>query len=128
MPVITTAALTTLVVHLAKKGFEKAFENVGEKVSDKSISWLKSIFTKNGKEVKELEELEKKPESKARQNAARSLIEISLEDNPEAKSHLEEILTKLSSGNTLIQNSKNVNLGNIDSNGGDIQIGDRNGD
>ena len=126
MPLITTAAVTTLVTTLANKGLEKAFENFGEEVSDGAIDWLKSIFTKNGKPKKVLVDLKEKPDSPARQNAAKSLIEIALEDNPNSKGFLEEIISKLNqSSRVKISNSKNVNTGNINSQGGDIQIGDK---
>ncbi len=128
MPVITTAAITALVTTLANKGLEKAFENVGEKVSDGAIDWLKGLFTKKGKPKKVLTELKEKPDSKARQNAARSVIDISLEDNPNAEKFLEEIISKINNNKTNITKSKNVNTGNINSQGGNIQIGDKYGD
>lgn len=128
MPLITTAAVTALITTLANKGLEKAFENVGEDVSDGAMDWLKSLFTKKGKPKKVLTELKEKPESIARQNAAKSLIDISLEDNPKASSFLEEIISKLDGSSEIkISNSKNVNTGNLNSQGGDIQIGDKYG-
>tara|TARA_R110000764_G_scaffold95067_5_gene178873 strand:- start:68 stop:457 length:390 start_codon:yes stop_codon:yes gene_type:complete len=128
MPLITTAAVTTLVTTLANKGLEKAFENIGEEVSDGAMDWLKSLFTKKGKPKNVLTKLKEKPKSIARQNAAKSLIDISLEDNPMASSFLEEIISKLDGSSELkISNSKNVNTGNLNSQGGDIQIGDKYG-
>src|SRR5690606_18670205 len=116
MAIITTAAVTALVITLANKGLEKAFENVGEKVSDGAIDWVRGIFTKKGKTKKVLTDLKENPESEARQNAAKSVIEISLEENPQAKIFLEEIISKINSiSNTNISKSKNVNTGNISS-------------
>ena len=129
MAIITTAAVTALVITLANKGLEKAFENVGEKVSDGAIDWVRGIFTKKGKTKKVLTDLKENPESEARQNAAKSVIEISLEENPQAKIFLEEIISKINSiSNTNISKSKNVNTGNISSVSGNIQIGDKYGE
>lgn len=129
MPVITTAAIIALVTTLANKGLEKAFENVGEEVSNEAIDWLKGLFTKKGKPKKVLKKLKENSDSKARQNAAKSVIDISLEDNPNAEKFLEEIISKIHiNSKTDISKSKNVNTGNINSQGGNIQIGDKYGD
>jgi predicted RNA-binding protein Jag len=129
MPIITTAAILALVSTLANKGLEKAFENVGEEVSDGALDWLKGLFTKKGKQKNILSELKENPDSKAHQNAAKSMIEISLEDNLKAKKFLEEIISKINNNSKInISNSKNINTGDVNSKGGNIQIGDKYGD
>lgn len=127
MEPITTAALILLAKNLAEKGLEKAFETTGEEVSKNAVNWIKGLFTKNEKIRPELLELQEKPESTARLNAVKAVIEKDLEDNPESEKYLQEIYNKLLNSNSDIKNSKNVNSGTINSGGGNIQLGDNYG-
>lgn len=127
MPIITTAALTALVTTLANKGLEKAFENTGEKISDGAINWIKSLFYKDEKPKKVLREIQASPSDKEKQNIAKALIENSIEDDSLNTKHLEEIIKKLPKVETNISDSKNINTGNINTGGGNVQIGDNYG-
>jgi polyribonucleotide nucleotidyltransferase len=127
MEPITTIALLSLGKYLAKKGLEKAFDTTSEEVSKNAVNWVKNLFTKDGKTRNELIELQEKPDSPARLNAVKAIIERDLEDNPEAEKYLQEIYNKVLNINSNITNSKNVNTGTINSGGGNIQLGDNYG-
>jgi len=127
MEPFTTAAIATIVSHLAGNAFEKAFDTtVGEFTKD-SIHWLKGIFFKDDKPKEVLEQLREKPDSPARQDAAKALIAVALEDNPDDAKWLKEIVQVIEakSGSTFINHSKNVNTGSIKA-GGNAIIGDNN--
>lgn len=127
MPVITTVALTALATALTNKGLESAFENVGEKVSDGAISWIKKLFYKDGKPKKALKELQENPSKSEKQEVVKAIIENSIEDSEQNLNFLKEIIQILPKDN-VITNYKNINTGNIDSKGGDVQIGDNYGE
>jgi len=127
MALITTGALTLLAKHLAEKGLEKVFETTGEEVSKNTINWIKNLFTKDEKKIAELLDLEEKPDSQARLNAVKAVIERDLEENPDAEKYLQEIYNKVLNVNSNITNSKNVNTGTLNSGGGNIQLGDNYG-
>lgn len=127
MEPITTAAITLLGKHLAEKGIEKAFDTSVEEVSKNAVNWIIKLFKKGGKANNDLQELQEKPESHARLNAVKAVIERELEDNPEAEKYLQEIYSKVLNVSSNISNSKNVNTGTINSGGGNIQIGDNYG-
>ena len=126
MPVITSSAVLTLLTLLGKKGLESAFENVGEKISDGAISWLKSLLYKEGKPKKALKKLQQNPDSKEHQEALKAILEKSIDGNTINENYLKEIIKNLPVKNTQI-NNKNINTGTIDSSGGNIHIGDNNG-
>lgn len=126
MDPITVAAVTLLAKQLAKQGLEKAFDASVEEVSKNTVNWLTNLFKKGGKANQELQELQEKPDSPARLNAVKSVIERELEDNPEAEKHLQEIYNKVLNVTSNISNSKNVNTGTINSDG-NVQIGDNYG-
>ena len=125
MPIITTAAITLIAKQLAEKGLEKAFDISVEDISKDALTWIKSVFKKDGKVKTELIELQDKPNSPARLNAVNAIFEKELEDNPEAIKYFTEIFEKLSP-NIKIESSKNVNIGNISTTTGNIQLGDNN--
>jgi hypothetical protein len=127
MEFITTAAIALLGKHLAQTGLEKAFETTGEEISRNAVEWIKGLFSKNGKTNQELSELQEKPESTARLNAVKAVIEKDIEDNPETAKYLQEIYLKVLNTKSTITHSKNVNTGTINSNGGSIQLGDNYG-
>lgn len=124
---ITTVAVTAFLTSLATKGLEKIVETAGEKFSEGSINWLKSLFFKDNKPKKALLELQNNPTDNEKLMVAKGLIDNSIEDNPEFEQYLEEIISKTQTIKNTISNSKNVNTGNINTGGGDLQIGDRYG-
>ncbi|WP_422091073.1 hypothetical protein [Tenacibaculum ovolyticum] len=129
MPLITTTTLAVLypfLIELAKKGSEKIVETTSEKLTSGSISWLKSLFFKDKKPKKALQELIDTPESSEKQTAIKTLIENSIEDNPEYENHLNELLSKLPKIENNINQSKNVITGNINTGGGNFINGDNN--
>lgn len=129
MAFITSAAITALVISLAKKGLEKAFETTGEKLTEGAFRWLKSVFYDENKPKPVVIDLLKNPDSEARRKAIESLVNIDLEDNPENEKFLQEVYEKTISIETNISvvNSKNVNTGDINTGGGSVHIGDNNG-
>jgi hypothetical protein len=124
MPVITTAILTTLATTLGEKGLESAFENLGEKVSDSAINWFKTLFYKNGKPKKVLQELQEEPSKEINQQVVKSIIENSIEDDPKHLKYLQEIINIIPKNQNYVNNYKNINTGKIDTKGGDLHIGD----
>lgn len=127
MEPITTTAIALLAKHLAEKGLEKMFDTSVDELSKGAIVWLKSLFMTDGKVKNELVELQEKPDSQARLNSVKAIVEKDLEDNPESEKHLMDIYNKVLSKGIKIVNSKNINTGNINSGGGNIQLGDNNG-
>lgn len=127
MALITTAAAALIAGKLAEKGLEKAFDTTVEKISEGAINWIKSLFVRNGKPRQELLDLESKPESSARLKAVSAILERELEDNPENLKYLEEIYDKITRSEVHITKSKNVNTGTINSDGGNVQLGDNYG-
>lgn len=123
MPVITTAALTALAISLANKGLESALENIGEKVSDGAIGWIRKLFYKDGKPKKALRELQENPLEVKKQEVVKAIIENSIEDNEQNLNFLKEIIQILPKESTG-SNYKNINTGNITSGGGSVHIGD----
>jgi hypothetical protein len=129
MPLLTTATLAVLypfIIELAKKGAEKIVETSSEKLTSGCISWLKSLFFKDDKPKKALEELIYEPESLEKQTAIKTLVENSIEDVPENENYLNELLDKLPKIENKIRNSKNVVTGNINTGGGNFINGDSN--
>ena len=67
MEPITTALITSFVISLGKKGLESAFENVGEKISDKAMEWIKGLLFKGGTPKNALKELQDNPGNEIKQ-------------------------------------------------------------
>lgn len=124
MEPITTTAVVLLARQLAEKGLEKIFETTGEEVSKNAINWLKRLFKKDENVAPELIELQEKPESQARLNAVKAIIERDLEDNPDSETYLKEIYQKVFNSTANFTNSKNINTGKLNSGGGNIHLGD----
>ena len=124
MEPITTTAVALLARQLAEKGLEKVFETTGEEVSKNAINWLKGLFKKDENTATELIELQQKPESPARLNAVKAVIERDLEDNPDSETYLREIYQKVFNSTANFTNSKNINTGTLNSGGGSIHLGD----
>ncbi len=126
MPIITTAAISSFLTILAKKGMEKAFETGGEKVSEGAYNWIKSLFYKDNEPKTILKELQESPENAEKLSNATAIINNSLEDNPEFENYLKEIIEKLSKNENTITASKNVITGNVNTGGGNFINGDSN--
>ena len=129
MPLLTTATLAVIypfLIELAKKGAEKIMETSTEELTSGSIGWLKSIFFKDNRPKKALQDLIDEPESLERQTAIKTLVENSIEDNPEYENYLNELLDKLPKIQNNISNSKNVITGNVNTGGGNFINGDGN--
>lgn len=125
--IITTVALTSLLTSLVNKGLEKTYDKAFDELSEGAIKWVKSIFCKeDGKPKNEVVKFLENPESKPKLTVLESIIESDIEDNPTNKLFIDEIIDKLSriDNNINITNSKNVSVGNVNTNGGDFKIGD----
>lgn len=129
MPLLTAttlAALYPFLVELGKKGIEKVVDTSSEKLTEGSISWLKSLFFKDSKPKNALKELVGNPENSEKQNAIKALIENSIEDNAEVKNYIAEIAKKFPQAENSITNSKNIITGNVNTGGGIFINGDSN--
>jgi hypothetical protein len=126
LTVTTIAVLYPFLIELAKKGAEKVVDTGSEKITEGSIGWLKSLFFKNDEPKNALKELINEPENKEKQNSIKAIIENSIEDNPEFKNNLKEILEKLPKVENTIANSKNIITGNVNTGGGNFINGDSN--
>ncbi|MNT18984.1 hypothetical protein D3C72_1542160 [compost metagenome] len=124
---IMTVAITTFLTNLAQKGLEKVFETGSEKVSEDAYTWIKSLFYKNDEPKKILKELQEDSQNSQRLSNAVAIIENSIEDDPKFEVYLKEILEKLPNIENAISNSKNVNTGNVNTEGGNFRIGDNYG-
>ncbi|MCZ2223850.1 MAG: hypothetical protein LC122_09500 [Chitinophagales bacterium] len=122
----TLALLYPFLTELAKKGAEKIVETSSEKFTSGSIGWLKSLFFKDDDPKKALQELIDEPESLEKQIAIKTLVENSIEDNPEYQNYLNELLDKLSKVGNKISGSKNIITGNVNTGGGNFINGDSN--
>ncbi|MGS0748656.1 hypothetical protein [Halpernia sp. GG3] len=122
----SVAVLYPFLIEMVKKGAEKIVEKSSENLTDGSISWLKSLFFKDGEPKNTLKNLVNKPESIENQFAVKTIIENSIEDNPENEKYLKEILQNLPKTSNEITNSKNVITGNVNTGGGNFMNGDNN--
>ncbi|MDC7994031.1 hypothetical protein [Altibacter sp. HG106] len=127
MPLITSSMLTALAVSLATKGLESLIEDTGKSISQGAINWVKSLFYKEGEPKKALKELQKNPSNESKLEIVKSILENSIEANSENLNHFKEIISKLPKSDMKIKGSKNVNMGNVDTGGGDFRIGDNYG-
>lgn len=126
MEPITMAVITPFLIELGKKGIEKVVDTSSEKLTEGSISWIKSLFFKGDKPKNALKELIENPDNDEKQNAIKALIENSIEDNPEVKNYIDEIAEKFPHIQNSITNSKNVITGNVNTGGGNFINGDSN--
>lgn len=123
---ILEIAVASLITQVATKGIEQVFASSVDKVTSDSIEWFKSLFYKDGKPKKIMEELERDPTNEQKISNAKSIIQNSLEDNPEFEHYLKELLDKLPKVENNVSGSKNVITGNINTGGGNFINGDRN--
>lgn len=130
MEISTTTEMIGGIVSYLGKYFSKdrSINNFISDFSEATINWIKPLFLKEDESEKDIiKKLKEKPESKARQKAVESVIEIELEDNPKAEEYIKEIFEKVSKAEkeaTTIKNSKNVLNGSVNTNGGDFRLGD----
>jgi t-SNARE complex subunit (syntaxin) len=128
MPVVTTVALTALLSTIAQKGLDKAFETGIENISEDAYNWFKSLFYKRNSEPKTiLKELQTDYKNPKKLSNAVAIINNSLDDNPEFEIFFKEIMDNIPKVENTINNSKNVNIGNVNTNGGDFRLGDNYG-
>lgn len=123
---ILEIAVASLITQVATKGIEQVFASSIDKVTSDSIEWFKSLFYKDGKPKKVMEELERDPTNEQKISNAKSIIQNSLEDHPEFENYLNELLDKLPKLENNISNSKNVITGNVNTGGGNFINGDGN--
>ncbi|UMY64354.1 MULTISPECIES: hypothetical protein [unclassified Flavobacterium] len=129
MPLVTAATLAVLypfLTELGKKGIEKVVDTSSEKLTEGTISWIKALFFKDNKPKNVLQKLVENPNKVENQNAIKTLIENSIEDNPEVKNFIAEIAEKFPHIHNSITNSKNVITGNVNTGGGNFVNGDGN--
>ena len=130
-PLTTSAMIGGIVTYLGDKlSKDKSVNNFLSEFKEATVNWIKPIFLKDdGSEKEIIQKLKEKPESMARKKALESVIEIEIEDNPEASAYIKEIfdgISKTKEGEHIvnkISNSKNVNTGNVNTGGGDFRIG-----
>jgi len=126
--ITTTGMIASIVDYLGNRlSKDNSINQFIFEFSEATINWLKPLFLKeDGTEKEIIKNLKEKPESKARKKAVESALEIGVEDSSEASVHVNEIFEKVSKANkeTSIANSKNVNTGTVNTNGGDFHLGD----
>lgn len=126
LTISSLAVLYPFLLEMAKKGVEKIVETSTENLTSGSIKWIKSLFFKDNEPKKALKELINEPQNVEKQSAIKTLIENSIEDNPEYENYLNELLDKLPKIENNISNSKNVITGNVNTGGGNFINGDGN--
>jgi len=126
-PITTTALISSITTYLAKKlKDEKSVDSFFSEFTEATVNWIKPLFLKeDGEEKEALVKLKENPDSEARQNLVKSILEVEVEDNPDSKQYLENIYQKISESNGVnVIGSKNVNTGDVNTQGGDFSIGD----
>lgn len=129
MDQVTLTAITTLLSYWGGKSFDKVFDTATGEFTKGSISWLKSLFFKDRKPTEILKQFEEKPNSLARENAVKAVIELELEENPNSKKLLQELVLAIeakSNINVKAINSKNIVVSDKMQAGGSIVVGDNN--
>lgn len=117
---LQSPAFVAFATGLGLKGIEKS----GELISEGAVNWFANLFMKNGVPKNTFQRYLDVPEDQINQNGMQTIIENSIEDDPESKKYLEELFTTFSDNKTIIKDSKNVNIGNVNTGGGDFSIGD----
>jgi len=125
MEPITIASIATVVQFLANRAAGTAFDTSIEKLTERSVKWVKTLFWKDNIPEPILQRLIDKPESEGRRQAVAAMIVTDIEDNPGNAQWLKELSQALMqhSRNITISHSKNVNTGNISA-GGSVTLGD----
>lgn len=126
-PITTTALISSITTFLATKLKEnESIDNFFSEFTEATVNWIKPIFIKDdGSEKEVLVKLKEIPDSEARQGMVKSILEMEIEDNPDSKKYLESMFQKISDSKGVnIVNSKNVNTGDVNTQGGNFTIGD----
>ena len=126
LTISSLAVLYPFLIEMAKKGAEKIVETSSENLTSGSIKWIKSLFFKDNEPKNALKNLIVEPENEQNQIDVKTIIENSIEDNPEFKKYLKEILQNLPKINNEITKSKNIITGNVNTGGGNFINGDCN--
>lgn len=117
---LQSPAFISFATGLGLKGIEKS----GELISEGAANWFTNLFLKNGMPKNTFQRYLDVPNDQMNQNRMQTIIENSIEDNPELEKYLDEFVSKFSHNKTTIKDSKNVNTGNVNTEGGDFSIGD----
>ena len=134
-PITTAAMIGGIVTYLsAQVAKNESIKSFVQDFTGATVNWIRPLFlTANDTETEVIQQLRAKPESKARQNALVSKLEIALEDRPEAEVYIKEIFEKIAKteeGGKVVNNiinSRNVNTGNVNIGTGDFILGDGHG-
>lgn len=131
-PITTAVAISTVVGYLAKKLKDnKSIQGFFDDLTEATINTIKPIFIKtDGTPEKIVNDLEKNPESTARQSVIESAIHVAIEDNKQVEIEVQKfaalIEAKKARGETVsIGVGKNINTGPIEATGSVI-FGDNN--
>lgn len=130
-PVTTTAMISAIVGYMAKTFSDsKSFKDFTNDFSSAVVDWIKPLFLKEDDSPKEvLEKLQKTPASETKQEAVCAHIKSDLEDNPMniafLKTMYDKIKEKERNGESItITNSRSFVLGDINTQGGSVILGD----
>lgn len=129
MEPISTAILVSFAIELAKNGIVEFSKSSGKKISDSAFKWITKLFYKEDKQPKKiLEDLKLNSESLEAKNSLVAIIQNDVKDDPIKQEYLAEIIENYRLNYfTEINKSKNVNTGNINTEGGDVRLGDNYG-
>jgi len=127
-PLTTSVIISSITTYLATKLKEnKSIDSFFSEFTEATVNWIKPLFiTEDGNEKEVIAKLKEKPDSPALHNSVKSILELELEENPNSKKNLEEMYEVISKTDTGIKivNSKNINTGNVNTQGGDFILGD----
>ena len=86
--------IATVVGYLAKTLKDnKPIQDFFTEFTDAAVQWIKPVFLKEDEKTPKdvLAQLQEKPDSPARQDAAKSALAVELENNPQAEQALKEL-------------------------------------
>ncbi len=121
---LQSPAFIAFATGLGLKGIEKG----GEMISEGALNWFTDLFVKNGKPKSHFQKYIEAPKHLEHQNALRVIIENSIDDDPESEKFLKEFYIAFSNSKTEVKKSKNINFGNVSTNGGNFRLGDNYGE
>jgi hypothetical protein len=130
-PVTTTAAIGGIIVkYLSENNSVKSFLS---ELTDETVKWIKPLFLREDESPTDLTiNIEEEPSSEINIDEISTAIKRKANKTQDGDEVIERIYAELekkfqSQKNTSIyvRNSKNVNTGNLNSGGGNINIGDR---
>ena len=96
-PITTSVIIGSIVGYLGSQlKKNKSISGFISEFTEATVNWIKPLFLKDdGSLQKEMQKLKENPESEAKQNAVKAMLESEVEDNPEAINYLQEIHDKL---------------------------------